>query len=77
MVKLLGPILIGPVDMIALACFIVVAQHAFAIYYVGQGIFEFMPAGPDRSRHKPDADLNERFAIEPVPFAKQQFGFHC
>jgi hypothetical protein len=63
--------------MIALACFIVVAQHAFALYHVGQGILVFMTACRHRSRHAPDTQLNERFAIELVPFAQQQFGSHC
>jgi hypothetical protein len=36
-----------------------------------------MTACPHRSRHAPDAQIDERFAIELVPFAEEQYGFHC
>jgi hypothetical protein len=62
--------------MIAFARFIVVTQQAMTLDYISQGILVFMTASPHRMRHTPDAQINERFAIELVPFAEKQFGYH-
>jgi hypothetical protein len=62
--------------MIALAGFVVVAEHTFAVDDERQPILEFVARTRRRYWQAPDDDLDKRALIQHVALVHQRLGLH-